>query len=476
MGFSLVIWNLAPDLNIHADRPMPSEKELLQEVSKMTFSASDLPKFTTEQLRLAKFGKKLFFDQRFSANKKVACATCHQPEKTYSDGLQFGQGIGTTLRRTPSVINTFAAFWFFWDGRADSLASQALGPLEHPMEHGISRTHLVRLVKDHYLKEYEEHFGKFPESLSDELPLEAKPEDPAFETSAKMSAYTLASIDSFRVQDALLVKSGRLGISPAKLVAELSDFTPQTPQAWLTAWQQLSQEQQDAVNNVFINFGKAIAQYETGIIAVSSPFDKFAANLKSGKPAEKSFVQGFKQDELDGLRLFIGPGNCTSCHMGPHFSDQQFHNIGLPLQKELVLELQDLYLDVGRSMGVLMVKKSAFNCQAGVIKEDRESCYELPWLEPENLELVGAFKTPSLRNVAERPPYSHDGRFSSLQGILEHYNEMPEDAGIGHREETLVPLNFDKDQLRKLELFLSALTSPITDLSEQKLVSTLKSK
>ena len=88
-------------------------------------------------------------------------------------------------------------------------------------------------------------------------------------------------------------------------------------------------------------------------------------------------------------------------------------------------------------------------------------------MDSENLELVGAFKTPSLRNVAQRAPYTHDGRFAKIADILSHYNEMPEESGIGHREETLLPLKFNNDQLKRLELFLNSLSSPVTDLSEK---------
>lgn len=462
---SVTTWNLLPNIRPHSNRPIPSDIELATEIRQMTYSASELPKFSDQDQQLARFGKKLFFDKRFSANKEIACASCHQPEKYFSDGLQFAQGLGQTLRRTPSIINSFASFWFFWDGRADSLASQALGPIEHPMEHGISRTHVARILRDHYQKEYERHFDKFPDSLKGKLPLEAKGEDGSFDASAKMSAYTLASLDSFSIQDALLVKSSRLGTSPAKLVSRLSDFTPKTPSSWVKAWQQLSPGQQAAINQVFANFGKAVAQYETGIIAVNSPFDKFAKRVKAGIPIPDALGEGFGKSELEGLRLFTGPGNCSSCHMGPHFSDQQFHNIGLPLQKNLTLNIQNLYIDVGRSMGVLMVRKNPLNCQGGLIDENRESCQELPWLDSENLELVGAFKTPSLRNVAQRAPYAHDGRFSKLADVLNHYDDIPENSGIGHREETLLPLRFDKSQIRNLELFLIALTSPVTDLS-----------
>ncbi len=84
-------------------------------------------------------GRAFFNDQRFSADNSVSCASCHQPEKAFTDGLSVAKGINgfTGTRNTPTVIN--AAFYdtLFLDGRAESLEDQALGPLLNPLEHGL---------------------------------------------------------------------------------------------------------------------------------------------------------------------------------------------------------------------------------------------------------------------------------------------------------------------------------------------------
>ena len=77
----------------------------------------------------AKLGQKLFFDERFSANGKVACATCHAPEKYFTDGLAKSKGVGEASRSAPSALGIAYSPWFFWDGRTDSVWSQAVGPL-----------------------------------------------------------------------------------------------------------------------------------------------------------------------------------------------------------------------------------------------------------------------------------------------------------------------------------------------------------
>ena len=87
----------------------------------------------------AVLGKRLFFDARLSADDKIRCASCHQPEKAFSDGLRVSQGIGdrTGTRNAPSLINVVFASSLFWDGRRDTLEAQALDPFINPNEHGL---------------------------------------------------------------------------------------------------------------------------------------------------------------------------------------------------------------------------------------------------------------------------------------------------------------------------------------------------
>jgi cytochrome c peroxidase len=84
----------------------------------------------------AKFGHQLFFDKRFSGNGKVACMTCHDPEKHFTDGNALAVGVGITQRSSPSIVGTAYHPFIFWDGRADSQWAQAMGPMESAVEHG----------------------------------------------------------------------------------------------------------------------------------------------------------------------------------------------------------------------------------------------------------------------------------------------------------------------------------------------------
>jgi cytochrome c peroxidase len=81
-------------------------------------------------------GKALFFDSRLSGDGTMSCATCHEPNKGFGDGLAFGKGhAGKVLgRNTPTILNVETRAPLFWDGRAATLEEQALGPIGNPDE------------------------------------------------------------------------------------------------------------------------------------------------------------------------------------------------------------------------------------------------------------------------------------------------------------------------------------------------------
>jgi cytochrome c peroxidase len=121
----------------------------------------------------AALGKELFFDTRLSANNKVACATCHLPDRQFQDDLARAKGVGETVRRTMPIAGTAYSPWLFWDGRKDSQWSQALGPLESAVEHGTDRAYIAHLIQTHYADQYAAVFGSLP-SLT-QVPQHASP-------------------------------------------------------------------------------------------------------------------------------------------------------------------------------------------------------------------------------------------------------------------------------------------------------------
>jgi cytochrome c peroxidase len=96
--------------------------------------------------RAVSLGRRLFLDPRLSRNGRISCASCHDPARQFQDGRPRGLALGLTDRRTMPLADAGRGTWFFWDGRKDSLWSQALGPLEDAREHGGTRLRYVRLM------------------------------------------------------------------------------------------------------------------------------------------------------------------------------------------------------------------------------------------------------------------------------------------------------------------------------------------
>lgn len=311
--------------------------------------------------RAAELGRKLFFDPRLSANGRVSCATCHQPERDFQDGLPLSRGVGTTNRRAMPIAGTAHLPFLFWDGRKDSQWAQALGPLESPVEHGGSRAQYAHVLAEHYRADYEAIFGRLPD---------------------------LASIPS---------RGGP--VADARAAA---------------AWRRLSDDQRNAVTGIFVNLGKAIAAYERRIEPVKSRFDRYLETLLATGRAP---VDVLTADEQAGLRLFIGAANCVRCHNGPLFTNGDFHNTGVPA-------VAALPRDHGRRDGARQVLTDEFNRHSRWSDAPAESV-DIDFVKPNAPEQERAFKVPSLRGVGERAPYMHAGQIATLPAVLRHYNQAP---------------------------------------------------
>ena len=349
-----------------------------------------------DERQAAALGHKLFFDTRFSSNGAVACSTCNLPAQLFQDGTPLAHGVGTTKRRTRTIIGIAYSPWFFWDGRKDSQWAQALGPMENPAEHGGNRTQYAHLIGEQYRSEYEAIFGALPDIA--QLPASAGP------------------------------------------VAD--------PQA-RSNWNAMSAAEQEAVTHIYANMGKSIAAYERLLQPGASRFDAYVEAVLNNDP--KKMQATFSPDEVAGLKLFIGEANCTQCHNGPLFTDNHFHNTGVPAAP-------DLPPDSGRAQGTKQVQTDEFNCLSQYSDAKPDECAELRFITAEGEELLRAFKPPSLRNVVNRGPFMHAGQFATLTQVLTHFHTAPS-APMGHSE--LHPLEVSEVEIEQLIAFLRTLDAPI---------------
>ena len=354
--------------------------------------------------RAAAFGRVLFFDGKLSLDGTISCVTCHKPALAFTDGRALAKGLSVGTRNAPSLLEAANNHWFFWDGRADSLWSQVLQVIENPREFGSDRLHVAHAVDaDASLRRaYEEIFGPLP---------------PLADT-------------------ARFPPHGRPG-------ADVNAPAVRT-------WQAMATADRDAIDRVFSNIGKAIEAYERSLAARISPFDVYVEGLKTGDRAKLALLSPAAKR---GLKLFVGAGHCDLCHSGPDFSDGEFHDIGLPL-------LAGEAPDDGRADGIREVQVNPFNT-AGRFSDDRTADRDQLAYLPSPDSQRGAFKTPSLRNVALTAPYMHDGRFATLRDVLDFYAKGKAGSRgtlIGQREETLalVP-HFTQRQISDLIAFLQRL-------------------
>ncbi|MFO0739594.1 MAG: cytochrome c peroxidase [Labilithrix sp.] len=147
----------------------------------------------------ATFGRKLFDDKLLSPSGEVSCASCHDAAKGFGDGVAQAVGVATGDRNTPAIALSAHARWQFWDGRSDTLWSQALGPFENDKEFASSRMFVAKQIATRYSAEYAAAFGtKYPLPSLAGLPDSGKPGEPAWEgmSAANRTAVTRVYVNA----------------------------------------------------------------------------------------------------------------------------------------------------------------------------------------------------------------------------------------------------------------------------------------
>ena len=316
------------------------------------------------------FGSKLFFEQRLSGNGLSSCATCHLPERHFTDGKVRGVGFVELDRNTPGLFNVRLNRWFGWDGAADSLWAQSLRPIVDRREMAASTTHVGALIRS----------------------------------------------------DGELTESYRLtfGAPPA------SD------------------------DEVTLNVGKALAAFQETLVSGRTPFDEFRDALERG---DAETAKHYPAAAQRGLKIFVGKGNCSLCHVGPNFTNGEFGDIGIPFFAA------PGRVDPGRYGGIQKLLESRANL-LGKYSDDaaRSSAIGTRHVKLEHRNW-GEFRVPSLRNVANTAPYMHNGHLATLRAVVRHYSNLDEDRLHADGEKILKPLRLTEAEEADLVAFLESLSA-----------------
>lgn len=398
-----------------------AEWAVISELSPLPDPPPDSTNRFADDPAAAELGQALFFDKRASGpiifdatpdqgspgelgeENLYSCASCHDASNAFidrrsnPDATSLGTG-GFLGRNTFTLINAVYYEWSGWNGFTDTFWGHAILGIEAAVAANGDRLRLAHLVFDKYRTEYEAIFGAL---------------DPALDPDA-------ADADRF---------------PPVGKPKRPDD--PDGP------WEGMTLEDQEHVTEIMFNVGKAMGAYFRLLVKRDAPFDRYVAgDFSAISPQAKN-----------GLKLFIGKAACIECHEGSFFSDQEFHNLGVPQEGEHVSPM-----DNGRPDGIAAITGGLrLFSSAGPFSDDTtDSPVDGLMATDEDL---GAFRTQGLRNVEVTGPYMHTGQFQTLREVVEFYNDGGGETGfVGTKDELLLELNLSESEIDDIVAFLESLT------------------
>ncbi len=312
----------------------------------------------------AKLGSLLFYDKILSGNQNISCGTCHHHDFGGSDGLSLGigeggQGVGPkrnagigTNKIKKRVPRNASALW--------NLGAKEIHTLLHDGSISIS---------DIYGNQFNTPAQEWlPPNLENILAVQALfPMTKQFEMAGNFGENEIIGLSHRKIDTAWPAITNR--IKSNQTYVELFKY----------AYDDINDFRDIKISHVVNSIAAFIisewASYDT-------PFDDY---LKGNHAALTS-------NQVNGMNLFYGKANCSSCHSGSLFTDQKFYSIALPQFGPGRTRLFDPYTrDVGRMA------------------------------ESDDLNDMYKFKTPSLRNITLTAPYGHNGAYPTLKGIIKHH-------------------------------------------------------
>jgi cytochrome c peroxidase len=414
-GFSAADWTIVRTLS-----PLPAQLPV------------DITNKYRDSPEAAMLGQKLFFEPRLSGaiqrgtreegqlgaigeKGKIACRNCHMPESKWLFDTRSNNGTAipnaTALgskwmtRKASSIVNTVfyvnksGAHWRENDGYSDSEWFDAQSEPEGAQVQNGSRLQLAHVIYDYYRDDYKAAFPDWP------LP---------------------------------------------EALADLKRFPPTgSPSTDVENWKNLSAADKEIVNRVLANYGKAIEAYLRKLVSRDAPFDRYVAGDS----------KAISDAATAGIKLFIGKAGCVTCHSGPMLSDDDFHVIGLKIDTARSPHADPS--ETGRAANLTticdpVVAGGDFSVN-GPFSDDPGTTRNGTFCK--KTIAVGLWRTKGLRQVAETPPYFHDGQAATLDEVIEFYDRGGDGEGeyLGNPKE-IKALHLSRDEKAQLKEFLKTLT------------------
>lgn len=481
------------------------EKAALVSMSTYPGTPSDASNKYTNNADAIQLGKLLYHDTRFSGpsvqvdalgrtmpfgrvakgdNVGVACVSCHDAahggvDPTASPG-NVSVGAGWSFSNAVSTCNASFYSLHLWNGRLDSLWAQAVADNENNLTTNGNRLHTAWVIADHYHDRYNAVFTENP------LPLEG--------TSAAWQA-------RIETQGALAgqCQTGSAGC-PADCRAVTS--TTGTSGCWPRfplagkpgkvagcqsgdasepfgdAFDCMADEDQKAVTRILVGFGKSIAAYENQLVTRDAPFDKWVSDVRADRGDESTAISDAAKR---GARLFVGKAGCNECHNTWLMSDNKFHNVGVDQAGPAIPRVDDCpagaacdcapasdthagpknCLPWGAFDGIGKLQQNKFRRDSAWSDDSSAttagSYVTLNLSDKGGEVLIGAYRTPSLRNISQSAPYFHNGSVAKLEDVIAHYNNGGSGLAPGNRAPALKPLYLSQDEQEQLVAFLRTL-------------------
>jgi cytochrome c peroxidase len=205
-----------------------------------------------------------------------------------------------------------------------------------------------------------------------------------------------------------------------------------------------------------VQVAKAIAAYVETLQSPRTRFDALRDALAAppGDAAALSAARAYPADALRGLRRFVGDGRCAACHVGPTFTNGEFHDVGRPYMAAPGRP------DPGRHGGIRAVLADPYNrLGRWTDATTPEAAVRTRHLAPSHRNF-GEFRTPGLRGLSDTAPYGHDGSMTTLDEVVAHYSDLDIERLHADGEALLRPLKLDPAARADLVAFLRTLSEP----------------